>query len=110
MPGQPKRDPWDVEAQTFVPSKDAITAAMTAFKQGTPVNCIQTAHMAKAASLYHPLEDVAENVVIAFDMGWDMDGVIDALRKKLPHFNDLCVDEGCPQFGTKHICVTKEKD
>lgn len=40
-------------------------------------------NMAKAASLYHPLEDVAENVVIAFDMGWDMEGVIDALRKKL---------------------------
>jgi hypothetical protein len=30
-----------------------------------------------------PLRDAAENVVIAYGMGWDMDGVIDQLERAL---------------------------
>jgi hypothetical protein len=49
---QPGREAFDVNDMTVKPSPEAITSALEAFKAGRPVNCIQTAHLAKAAQLY----------------------------------------------------------
>jgi len=55
-----------------------ITTDGPPFFEGAIVEPLYT-HPARSG-----LEEAAENAVIAFGMGWDMEGVIDVLRKALP--------------------------
>jgi hypothetical protein len=47
-----QREPFDVTEFKVVSSIEAIQSAIENYRQGKPINCIQTAHLIKAAHMY----------------------------------------------------------